>query len=257
MQSSLFGYTEVQSPDRYALQNDHMLRVRLDQSNPEVLARKGAMVAYQGLIDFDGEYESRGRRRERQMTGEGLPLMRCSGEGTIYFANLAQHVHVLDCGGHDGITVDGAYVLALDANLHREVVAVESMQQIAGAGGYNLRIAGNGKVALMTSGKPLVLEVTPDKFVNADADAVIAWTASLRVSMQAQTTSSSVFSRRGNTGEGWEMNFMGRGYVVVQPAELLPPQTLFAAGGGLRGQYGMGQQGVQAQNPGNSWGGNR
>ena len=42
----------------------------------------------------------------------------------------------------------------------------------------------------MTSGKPLMLQVTPDKYVNADADAVVAWSTSLRVQMQAQTHSS-------------------------------------------------------------------
>ena len=41
----------------------------------------------------------------------------------------------------------------------------------------------------MTSGQPLMMRVTPDKYVNADADAVVAWSTSLRVQMQAQTHS--------------------------------------------------------------------
>jgi uncharacterized protein (AIM24 family) len=248
MQSPLFGYTEVQSQDRYTAQNPRMLRVALT-GHEDVLARKGSMVAYQGMLEFDGEYQSRGQRQARAMTGEGLDLMRCSGQGTVYLANLAQHVHVVDVDPQ-GLTVDGAYVLALDSHLHWEVISVDSQYGVSGSGKYNLNISGQGKVALMTSGQPLMLNVTPDAYTNADADAVVAWSSSLRVQMQAQTSASGVWRRRGNTGEGWELSFMGQGYALVQPSELLPPQHA-VIGQGLRAQYGMGPQGAAGQNQGN------
>ncbi|WNI17897.1 AIM24 family protein [Actinacidiphila sp. ITFR-21] len=252
MQSPLFAYTEVQNQDHYSLQNSYLLRVRLDSNvGPDCLARKGSMVAYQGLVEFDGEWQPRHLRGARRMTGEGLDLMRCSGQGTVYLANLAQQIHILDCD-HDGLTVDSAYVLALDSGLHYDVIAVDSQFGLSGTGQYNLNISGSGKVALMTSGKPLMMPVTPDKYVSCDADAVVAWSSSLRVQMQAQTSSSSVFRRRGNTGEGWELNFVGQGYVLVQPSELMPPQNMSLAGG-LRAQYGLGGQGAHGQNPGNIW----
>ena len=252
MQSPLFAYTEVQNQDHYSLQNSYLLRVRLDGANgPDCLARKGAMVAYQGIVEFDGEYQSHHQRGARRHTGEGLDLMRCSGQGTVFLANLAQQIHVLGVD-HDGLTVDSAYVLALDSSLHWDVIAVDSQFGLSGTGQYNLNIAGSGKVALMTSGKPLMMQVTPDTYVSCDADAVVAWSTGLRVQMQAQTSSSSVFRRRGNTGEGWELNFVGQGYVLVQPSEQMPPQHIQL--GGLRAQYGMGPQGVRAQNQGNAWG---
>lgn len=246
MQSPLFGHTEVQTQDRYALQNPQLLRVRLD-GRDDVLARKGAMVAYQGLLEFDGEYQSREQRRRRARTGENLELMRCSGQGTVYLANLAQYIHIMDVEP-EGLTVDSSYVLALDSSLHWEVIAVDSQFGISGSGAYNLNITGQGKVALMTSGLPLALQVTPDRYVNADSDAVVAWSGSLRVQMQAQTSSQSVFRRRGTTGEGWELSFMGQGYALVQPSELLPPQNA-VSGQGLRAQYG-----VHGQNQNNRWG---
>ncbi|MGW2328989.1 AIM24 family protein [Streptomyces sp. NPDC001700] len=248
MQSPLFAFTEAQTEERYALQNRKMLRVALT-GHEDVLARKGSMVAYQGLIEFDGEYQTPGQQRARARTGEGLDLMRCSGQGTVYLANLAQHVHVVDVD-HDGLTVDSAYVLALDSTLHYESIAVDSQFGITGSGKYNLNISGRGKVALMTSGKPLMLQVTPDKYVNADADAIVAWSSSLRVQMQAQTHSSGVWRRRGSTGEGWELSFLGQGYALVQPSELLPPQNA-TIGGGAAAQFGMGQQGARGQNQGN------
>ncbi|MEW1860742.1 AIM24 family protein [Streptomyces sp. NBC_00669] len=253
MQSPLFAFTEVQNQDHYSLQNSYLLRVRLDgDTGPDCLARKGAMVAYQGMIEFDGEYQSHFQRSAARATGEGLDLMRCSGQGTVYLANLAQQIHILDVD-HDGLTVDSAYVLALDSGLHWDVIAVDSQYGLAGTGQYNVAIAGQGKVALMTSGKPLMLPVTPNTYVSCDADAVVAWSTSLRVQMQAQTSSSSVFRRRGNTGEGWELNFVGQGYVLVQPSEMMPPQNVELHG--LRAQYGVGAQGAQGANQGNVWGG--
>ncbi|MFD5638594.1 AIM24 family protein [Streptomyces sp. NPDC127077] len=250
MQSPLFGYNEQQTQDRYSLQNSQMLRIVLE-GHDDILARKGTMVAYQGLVEFDAEYQNNSQHRARAYTGEGLDLMRCHGQGTVYLANLGQHVHILDVD-QDGLTVDSSYVLAMDSGLHHEVIAVDSQYGISGSGKYQLNITGRGKVALVTSGMPLMMQVTPDKYVNCDADAIVACSTGLRVQMQAQTHSSGVWRRRGNTGEGWELSFMGSGYALVQPSELLPPQNA-AIGQGLRAQYGMGQQGVHAQNQGNAW----
>ncbi|WP_055492451.1 AIM24 family protein [Streptomyces sp. TP-A0356] len=250
MQSTLFGYNEQQTQERYGLQNPQMLRVLLE-GHDDVLARKGTMVAYQGLIEFDAEYQSHGQQHARAYTGEGLDLMRCHGQGTVYLANLAQHVHIMDVE-QDGLTVDSGYVLAMDSSLHHEVIAVDSQYGISGSGKYQLNITGRGKVALMTSGAPLLMQVTPDKYVNCDADALVAWSTGLRVQMQAQTHSSGVWRRRGGTGEGWELSFMGSGFALVQPSELLPPQNA-VIGQGLRAQYGMGQYGARGQNQGNVW----
>ncbi len=250
MQSPLFNYAEQQSQDRYVVQNPQLLRVALTGQD-DVLARKGAMVAYQGLMDFDGEYKSSQQRRARANTGEGLDLMRCSGQGTVYLANLAQYIHVVDVD-QEGMTVDSAYVLALDSTLHTEVIAVDSQYGISGSGKYQLNISGRGKVALMTSGQPLMMQVTPDKYVNADADAIVAWSSGLRVQMQAQTHSSSIRRRRGNTGEGWELSFLGQGFALVQPSEVMPPQNA-EIGQGMRAQFGVGQQGAHAQNQNNAW----
>ncbi|MCQ0023774.1 AIM24 family protein [Streptomyces somaliensis DSM 40738] len=250
MQSPLFSHTEQQSQDRYTVQNPQLLRVALT-GQEDVLARKGAMVAYQGLMDFDGEYQTRAQRTARARTGEGLDLMRCSGQGTVYLANLAQHIHVVDVD-QEGLAVDSAYVLALDSALHTEVIAVDSQYGISGSGKYQMNISGRGQVALMTSGRPLMLQVTPDKYVNVDADAIVAWSSALRVQMQAQTHSSSVRRRRGDTGEGWELNFLGQGFVLVQPSEVMPPQNA-QIGQGVAAQFGVGQQGAHGRNQNNAW----
>lgn len=250
MQSPLFNHAERQSQERYAVQNPQLLRVALTGQD-DVLARKGAMVAYQGLVDFDGEYQSTGQRHARARTGEGLDLMRCSGQGTVYFANLAQYIHVVDVE-QEGLTVDSAYVLALDSTLHTEVIAVDSQYGVSGTGKYQLNITGRGKAALMTSGPPLMMRVTPDTYVSADADAIVAWSSGLRVQMQAQTHNAAVHRRRGDTGEGWELSFLGQGFALVQPSEVMPPQHA-VVGQGIAAQYGVGGHGAHGQNQGNVW----
>ena len=66
--------------------------------------------------------------------------------------------------------------------------------------------------------------------------------------MQAQTHSSGVLRRRGNTGEGWELSFLGQGFALVQPSEVLPPQNA-QIGQGAAAQFGMGQQGAARAEP--------
>jgi uncharacterized protein (AIM24 family) len=97
MQSPIFAYNDQQTQDRWSLQNKQMLRVALE-GHDDVLARKGTMVAYQGLVEFDAEFQSNQQSRSRARTGEGLDLMRCHGQGVVYLANLKQHVHLVDVG---------------------------------------------------------------------------------------------------------------------------------------------------------------
>ncbi|GHJ35844.1 AIM24 family protein [Streptomyces sp. TS71-3] len=258
MQSPLFSFAERQTQERYALQNPQLLRITL-RGNDDVLARQGSVVAHQGLVEFDGEIQTTmGQQHAPAGTGGGADLMRCQGQGTAYFAGLAQYVHVVDVD-QDGLTVDSGSVLAMDAALHHEIVAVDSRYGVSGSGRHLIVVSGRGQVALMTSGHPLMVQVTPDRYVNADADAVVAWSNGLRVQMQAQNHSPGARRRGGNTGGAWELSFMGQGYALVQPGEPLPPVAATAGqGSGAQGQgpgtqYGMGPYGPESQNQGTVW----
>jgi uncharacterized protein (AIM24 family) len=248
-QNSLLANAEVQSNNKFTLQNGKMLKAVLGQQSgmTEFLARKGAMVAYQGAVNFDSQYQGWGAHIMRSITGEGLNLMKVSGSGTVFLANQASDIHVLDLTG-DGLTVDGNNVLAFESGLRWDIVRIDSQVQVAGAGSYNVELTGRGQVAVTTNGAPLVMRVTPQNYYFADADAVIAWSSNLQVQMQAAVTSSSVWRPRGNTGEGWQMQFSGEGLVVVQPAELMPPYNALAANPTMAQRFGMGQGGMAGNN---------
>ncbi|MBT8225674.1 MAG: AIM24 family protein [Dactylosporangium sp.] len=254
-QSTLLANTEVKTTERFALQNGKMLKAVLGPASgmTEFLARKGAMVAYQGAVSFDAQHQGWGSHVMRHLTGEGLNLMRASGNGTVFLANQAQDIHILDLTG-DGLTVDGGNVLAFERSLRWDIVRIDSQVRVAGAGAYNIELTGAGKVAITTNGHPLVMRVTPQSYCFADADAVIAWSSNLQVSMQAAVTSSSVWRPRGSTGESWQMQFTGDGLVVVQPAELLPPYNALQ-GAGVAERFGMGQGGLAGNNPFGAFGG--
>jgi len=251
---TLTANPEVSSTERFSLQNGKMLKAVLGaQGMREFYARKGAMVAYQGGATFDGHWEGWGSHfRSFFSGGEGLNLMRVAGSGSVFLANQAQDVHILDLDGADGLTVDGKNVLAFDHDLSWDLVRVDTQVGIAGVGGYQIEIRGTGKVALTTSGTPLVMRVTPANYYFADADAVVGWSASLQVTMQAAVTSSEIWKPRGNTGESWQMQFAGDGYVIVQPCELMPPYNALE-GAGLGGMFGMGGDGFR----GNQLGGHQ
>ncbi|MFJ6212898.1 AIM24 family protein [Streptomyces sp. NPDC092296] len=238
MQSPLFGHTETQAVGRYALQNPQLLRVRVDGSG-DVLARSGAMVAYTGKVAFTS-WSPAGRRNRRGNDPTTLELMRCDGDGTVYLANLAQHLHILELQ-REQLTITSSYVLAMDSSLRWQVVGVQGGEHISGVGSRSLELTGSGTLVLMTSGQPLVMRVRPGAYCFADADAVVAWSSGLEVQLQAQSRNTEVWRRRGTATEGWEMAFSGTGYVVVQPSELLPPRRIPLRG--VATQSGLGQGG--------------
>ncbi|WTW92770.1 AIM24 family protein [Streptomycetaceae bacterium NBC_01309] len=247
MQSPLFNNVALQSTDRFSLQNPQILRVGLDrQSAPEVLARKGAMIAFTGAVDFDGYMPTPGEMRAAAYGAEFMSLMRCFGTGVVYLANQAQHVHVVSLA-NDALIVDNDSVLALDPGLTWSPVALDAEARISGPGANGLQIGGTGVIALTTPGHPLVMKVGPRNEVFVDADAVVAWSANLTTRLEAQTVSSRIWRRRGQTGEGWMLSFLGEGWVLVQSNEITPANMIQHQGGAL----GMGQQGYRQ----NTWAG--
>lgn len=248
-QAGMLGSPPVQNSDAFSLQNGRMLKAELgDRSGmTEFFAKSGAMVAYQGGVSFDGNSQTWGAQAARSMTGVSLPLMKVAGAGTVFLANQAQDVHILDLTG-DSFTIDRDNLLAFAPSLRWSVVRVDSQQRVGGMDSFNIELTGRGQFVACTTGPPLVMNVTPSNYYFADADAVIGWSTSLQVQMQAAVTTAGVWSPRGNTGESWQMQFSGEGVVIVQPAELMPPYNALA-GVGLLGQV----TGLASDLSGNSW----
>lgn len=240
MRSSLFGaeMVEKHSTELFTLQNSKMLKVQVAHGR-SVMARQGSMVAFQGNVQFD--YQSAGglgKMLKKAVTGEGVDLMKCSGDGDIFFADLAADVHVIDIEPGDGISVNGVSVLAFEPTLQWDIKMIGNAGMMSG-GLFNTVFTGQGKLAITTKGTPVVLSVDAPTFV--DTDAVVAWSASLQTSIRSGGIKPMGLLTGRTSGEAYQLGFAGQGWVIVQPAENPPRvagQSGGAGGGGIGGMLG-------------------
>jgi len=229
MQSDLFAQANLEvEGGRFTLQNPQLLRVAL---GPDVLAVKGAMVAYQGQIRFDHEKAgSIGKLLKKIVTSEDVPLMRVSGQGEVFFASEAGFVYVIDLAG-DGLSVNGRNLLAFDAALSWDINRVQGAGIMAG-GLFNTTVTGTGPVALCTVGAPVVLDCSQQP-TYVDVQSCVAWSANLVPKVVSSMNMKSLL--RGGSGEAFQYAFHGPGFVVVQPSEWAP----VAQGQGRGGSGGI------------------
>ncbi|OLB74136.1 MAG: hypothetical protein AUI14_24515 [Actinobacteria bacterium 13_2_20CM_2_71_6] len=233
MRSALFAAENMEKESTQPgmrLQNSKMLKVEL---SGEMMARTGAMVAYQGQVQFQALGSGGlGKWVKSKLTGEGVPLMKMTGRGDVFLADRASDIHLIDIEQGDAITINGANVLAFDSSVQYDIKMVQGLGMFSAAGMFNCVFTGRGRIAITTKGTPVVLQV--DQPTYADPQAAICWSASLSTGYHRadQLGIGTLLGRR--TGEAFTMSFAGQGFVVVQPSEEF-------AGGGLAGT-GAGRQ---------------
>lgn len=192
-------------------QNPKMLRVRLGEP---FMARQGAMVAYQGNVEFSFEGGGASRFIKKALTGEGLPLMRCQGQGDVFLAEQAFDVHLLHLRDA-GLSISGKNVLAFSSSLDWNIERVRG-GSIATGGLFNTTLRGSGWVALTTDGPPVVLNAA-EAPTFADTNAVVAWSANLQTQLKTSFNAGALIGR--GSGEAIQVSFYGNGFVIVQPSE--------------------------------------
>ncbi len=215
---SLTKYAELPEQPGWVKQNDSLVRFTLTKDQ-DVLALQGSMVAYQGRADFAHESSGVLRRLTANLTGQQLRLMRVSGEGQVFLADEASHLHVVRLEG-ETICVSSDRVLAFDAALEHEVRRIEG-DGLPHGGFFTLQFSGHGTVVVKTNGIPVVLPVTPAPETYADVNALVAWSKGSQV-----ITTAPVRIRRsayaGHAAESYSLQFRGGpgNFVVVQPFEV-------------------------------------
>jgi uncharacterized protein (AIM24 family) len=194
-----------------ANQNSKLLRVRLGEP---FMARQGSMVAYQGNVDFSFEGGGASKFLKKALTGEGLPLMRCQGQGDVFLAERAYDVHLLNLN-NSGLSISGKNVLAFSSSLDWNIERVKG-GSIATGGLFNTTLRGSGWVALTTDGPPVVLNAA-EAPTFADTNAVVAWSAHLQTQLKTSFKAGALIGR--GSGEAVQVSFHGQGFVIVQPSE--------------------------------------
>ena len=215
MQTSLEQFSETQSTEAFALQNSKLLKVRLQEGT--IQAKLGAMVAYQGDVSF--EHAGGGgmsRMLKKAVTGEGTSLMKMSGTGEVFLADLAQDIHLLRLE-NEKITVNGPNLLAFDADIDWDIERVKGGSAMMGGGLFNTTLRGSGYVAIVSDGPPVMLDVASAPTF-ADAQAAITWSEGVSTSIRTDFKLVKNLTGRGS-GETIQMAFSGSGWVLVQPSE--------------------------------------
>jgi uncharacterized protein (AIM24 family) len=214
MGQPLDQFAEVETGEAFTLQNPRLLKVELSATS--VMARNGAMVAYQGDVRFQHKGGGLGRLLKKAATGESLRLMQATGTGELFLASQAMLVHVLPLD-NDTLTINGANILAFEDGIDWDITKVKGGTAGMLAGGlFNVGLSGTGLVALVSDGEPLRLDVAEaPTFV--DPQAAIAWSGGVSTNLKTDMQAKSLIGM--GSGESVQLALSGQGWVLVQPSE--------------------------------------
>jgi len=235
VEQSLAQFQETESPHAFSLQNSKLLKVEL--ADVTIQAKLGSMVAYQGDVKF--EHAGSGgvsRMLKKAVTSEGTNLMKISGTGEVFLADMAQDIHLIKLED-DKITANGANVLAFDAGIDWDIKRVEGASGALAGGLYNMELAGNGWIALVSDGPPLLLQLDGEQTF-ADPQAAITWSSGVSSSVKTDVNVKTLIGR--GSGETVQVGFSGSGWLLIQPSEGRVAGTAGSGGsqGGVSGALG-------------------
>jgi len=228
-------FQENQTQDPFALQNKKMLKINMAYG--QVWARTGSMVAYQGDVRFENKGSGGlNKLMKSALTGEGVDMMSCTGQGELFVADQASEIQVFYLE-NDMVSVNGANVLAFSGSIDWDIHRVQARGGMMAGGLFNVVLRGTGYVAVTTDGDPVVFDVASAPTFG-DAQAVVLWTAGVQMDIRVDTGGMKSMLR-GGTGELVQMAFTGQGYVMVQPSEGVVQgghqQSSGGGGGGMLG----------------------
>jgi uncharacterized protein (AIM24 family) len=230
VEQALAQFKETEGGEAFRLQNSKLLKVEL--AGVEIQAKLGSMVAYQGDVSF--EHAGSGglsRMIKKAVTNEGADLMKVSGTGEIFLADMAQDVQLLRLED-EAITANGPHVLAFDAGIEWDIKRVEGASGALSGGLYNMELSGTGNVALVSDGPPVLIEIDGESTF-ADPQAAITWSQGVSSSVKTDVNVKTLVGK--GSGETFQLAFSGSGWLLLQPSE---GSAGTPAGGGAGGAIG-------------------
>ena len=204
--TSLAKYQEIETGEAFTLQGPRLLKVELAEAS--VMAKNGAMVAYQGEVRFEHKGGGLGRLLKKAATGASLRLMKAAGTGEVFLAHQAMLVQVLRLS-NESITVNGENILAFETEIEWDVTRVKGGTAGMLAGGLlNIHLRGTGSVALVSDGEPVRLDVGSAPTF-ADPQAAIAWSGGVSTSLKTEVQAKSLVGM--GSGESIQLGLSGQG----------------------------------------------
>ena len=184
VEQALSQFAEKETTESFSLQNSKMLKVELSERDRAGEARLDGRPP--------GRRQVRARRLRRDvadfikkaMTGEGQNLMKISGTGEVFLADLAQDIQLFRLES-ESITANGANVLAFEDGIDWDIKRVEGGSGMLGGGLYNMHLEGTGYVALLSDGPPMMIQIGAEP-TYADPQAAITWSAGVTTSVEGR-----------------------------------------------------------------------
>lgn len=203
------GFFEMESP--------RILEVNLKSNF--AWTKMGSMISYLGNMKFEREGvfdKGIGGFLKKAVTGEGARLTKVTGTGKVYLADFGKKIQILRLENQE-IVVNANDVLAFEDSVTWDIKMMKRISSMLAGGLFQMTLRGTGMVAITTHYEPLTLVVTPDQPVYTDPNATVAWSGSLQPNFKTDISFRTLIGR--SSGESFQMEFIGNGFVVVQPFE--------------------------------------
>jgi uncharacterized protein (AIM24 family) len=196
----------------------------------EILARRGAMLGYEGQVTFRpiaGQGQGVGGRVGAVMSGESNQMMATEGQGRVLYGFRGLYVTIVQITG-DSLTVEADRLLAHDANLQTSIEMVGGGGGMGGAirgavrgamtgqGLFTTKVSGQGSAALLSHGGTFPLQLNGET-VGVDPQAYVGHVGALQVDLKASVGFRDAIGR--GSGEAFQLHLSGHGTVYVQASE--------------------------------------
>ena len=194
----------------------------------EILARRGAMLAYTGDVHFSPVHMGPGGAGGmvgRMMQGEQVAMMVAQGQGTVHYGYRGLYVTIIDVDGSGPLSVEADRLVAHEAALQSTVVFLGSQGGIRGAvrgavsgqGLFTTQLHGYGSAAVLSHGGTIAIPVDGMRPVAVDPQAYVAHVGQVQVDIAASVGWRDAVGR--GSGEAIQLKLTGNGTVYVQASE--------------------------------------
>lgn len=194
----------------------------------EILARRGAMLAYTGDVNFSPVHTGPGGAGGmvgRMMSGEQVAMMVAQGSGTVWYGYAGLYVTIIELDGSGPLSVEADRLVAHDAALQSTVVFLGQQGGIRGAvrgavsgqGLFTTQLHGYGSAAVLSHGGTIAIPVDGSRPVAVDPQAYVAHVGQVNVDIAMNASWRDAVGR--GSGEAIQLKVTGHGTVYVQASE--------------------------------------
>ena len=188
--------------------------LKAEFENSAVRYESGGMYYMQGNLELEANLPTAGGFLKSMVTRESVVKPVIRGSGTVWFEPSFGNFTILDLKGEEWILDKGAYY-ASEMGIEISSFTNKSISGLfSGEGFFQTKVAGHGKVVLLSNGPLETVELNNGKLV-VDGSFAVARQASVQLTVAK--ANKGIFGSM-ISGEGIVNTFTGTGKVLIAPA---------------------------------------